>query len=186
MSRNYYNSKYDKENKKSITVRSYLITEDYQNYVKDLSMDIIQTNQGCMPIVKTFERNAYHKKKFVKALKFYNYRTDCKLKRQFIVDEGVLHPKFRTKDTSILHFGNSIIFYLREENWHKLQKYDVVKNELEELSDYTIEEPIGQEIRYHVMFSMEFGKKRNREELAKKKPSLEEFLAEHYVVCQSY
>lgn len=182
----YYNSKYDKDNKKCITVRSYLITEDYQNYVKDLSMDIIQTNQGCMPIIKTFERNAYHKHKFVKALKFYNYRSDCKLKRQFIVDEGVMHKKFRTKDTSILHFGNSIIFYLREENWHKLKKYDVVKNELEELSDYTIEEPIGQEIRYHVMFSMEFGKKRNREELAKKKPNLEEFLADHYVVCQSY
>jgi len=54
------------------------------------------------------------------------------------------------------------------------------------LSEYTIEEPIGQEIRYHVMFSIEFGKKRNREELAKKKPTLEEFLAEHYVVCQSY
>jgi len=97
-----------------------LITEDYQNYVKDLSMDIIQTNQGCMPIIKTFERNAYHQKKFVKALKFYHYRDTCKLKKQFIVDEGLMHAKFRTKDTSILHFGNSIIFYLREENWHKL------------------------------------------------------------------
>jgi len=29
LSRHYYNSKYDKDNKKEITVRSYLITEDY-------------------------------------------------------------------------------------------------------------------------------------------------------------
>ena len=94
--------------------------------------------------------------------------------------------KFKTKDTSILHFGNSIIFYQREENWHKLRKYDVVKNELEELEGYTIEEPIGQEIRYHVMFSIEFGKKISREELTRKKPTLEEFLAEHFVICQSY
>ena len=80
LSRSYYTDKYDKDNKKTITVKSYLITEDYQNYVKDLSMDIIQTNQGSMPIIKTYEWNAYNKHKFVKALKFYNYRTDCKKK----------------------------------------------------------------------------------------------------------
>lgn len=33
--------KYEKDNKKIIVVKSYLITEDYQNFVKDLSMDII-------------------------------------------------------------------------------------------------------------------------------------------------
>lgn len=52
-------------------------------------MDIITTNQGCMPIVKTFEWNAYNKhlqnkeniynkQKYIKALKFYDYRGDCK------------------------------------------------------------------------------------------------------------
>ena len=41
-----------------------------------------------MPIIKTYEWNAYSKHKFVKALKFYNYRTDCKKREQIIVDEG--------------------------------------------------------------------------------------------------
>lgn len=73
-----------------------------------------------MPIIKTFEWSAYDKRKFIKGLKFYNYRGDCSLKKQIIVDEGVMHENFRCYDTSILHFGNSIIFYKREENWHKL------------------------------------------------------------------
>ena len=153
LSRDYYNEKYKDTNKKTIVVKSYLITEDYQNYVKDLSMEIIQTNQGCMPIIKTFEYNAYNKHKFVKALKFYNYRENCKLIKQIIVDEGVMQEKFKTYDTSLLHFGNSILFYKREENWHKLQQYDVVNNTLTHIEGYNIEEPIGQEIRYHVMFS---------------------------------
>lgn len=106
-----------------------------------------------MPIVKTFEKNAYNGKKFVKALKFYDYRKDCKRLSQFIVDEGVRNENFRTWDISLLHFGNSIIFYKREENWHKLMQYDVVKNTQVEIQGYQIEEPIGEEIRYNVMFS---------------------------------
>ena len=120
MSRDYYTGKYKGNNYKCIKVRSYLITEKHENFIKDLSMEIIQTNQGCMPIIKTFEFNAYNSKKFVKALKFYNYKTDCALKDQIIVDEGVMCERFRTYDTSLLHFGNCIIFYKREENWHKL------------------------------------------------------------------
>ena len=89
-------------------------------------MDILQTNQGCMPIVKTFEWNAYSKHKFCKALKFYNYRGDCKLSKQFVVDEGVMHENFQNYDVSLLHFGNTILFYKREENWHKLMMYDVL------------------------------------------------------------
>ena len=82
LSRKYYIGKYDdKDNKKEIQVMSYLLLKDGSNYVKDLSMDIIQTNQGCMPIVKTFEWNSYNKDEFVKGLKFYNYRGDCGLKR---------------------------------------------------------------------------------------------------------
>ena len=119
-----------------------------------------------MPIIKTYEFNAYNPNKFVKALKFYNYKGDCKLRNQIIVDEGIMSPKFRTYDTSLLHFGNCVMFYKREENWHKLQKYDVVTDTLEEIKGYNIEEPIGEEIRYHIMFSAEFGK--NRKEAAAK------------------
>lgn len=82
-----------------------------------------------MPIIKTFEWNAYQKHKFVKALKFYDYRGDCSKKKQIIVDEGFMNVDYRTYDTSLLHFGNSIIFYKREEKWHKLQQYNVVTNE---------------------------------------------------------
>lgn len=42
-------------------------------------MDIIQTQQGCMPVVKTFEYNAYNVAQFYKALKFYDYRKGCEL-----------------------------------------------------------------------------------------------------------
>ena len=126
LSRTYYTAKYDKDNKKEITVKSYIITEDHQNFVKDLSMDILQTNQGCLPIIKTFEWNAYSKHKFVKALKFYNYRGDCKLSKQFVVDDGVMHNNFHNYDVSLLHFGNTILFYKREENWHKLMQYNVL------------------------------------------------------------
>ena len=54
-----------------------------------------------------------------------------------------MHENFRTYDTSLLHFGNTILFYKREENWHKLQQYDVVNGGLVELEGYQIEEPIG-------------------------------------------
>lgn len=186
LSRDYYTGRYKGGNKNVITVKSYLITEDYQNYVKDLSMEIIQTNQGCMPIIKTFEWNAYNKHKFVKAIKFYNYRTDCKLRKQIIVDEGVMNDKFRTYDSSILHFGNCILFYKREENWHKLQQYNVVTNTLEEIEGYNIEEPIGQEIRYHIMFSFQFGEQKRQADLKKKSMTVHEFIRQHYVFCQSY
>jgi hypothetical protein len=50
-------------------------------------------------------------------------------------------------------FGNSIIFYKREDNWHKLCQYDVVSNELKEIEGYSIKEPINEDIRYHIIFS---------------------------------
>lgn len=79
LSGNYYTGKYKDQNKKTINVKSYLSMENQANYIKDLSMEIIQTKQGCMPIIKTFEYNAYDEKRFVKALKFYDYKGDCKL-----------------------------------------------------------------------------------------------------------
>lgn len=165
LSSDYYKGKYkNDDNLKIIKVRSYLITEKQENFIRDLSMEIIQTDQGCIPIIKTFEYDAYNLKKFKKALKFYNFKSDCKLKNQFVVDEGVMTDKFRTYDTSLLHYGNCVIFYKREENWHKLQKYDVVNDTLEEIHGYNIEEPIGEEIRYHIMFSKEFVKSKQSSE----------------------
>lgn len=49
-------------------------TTDKKKYLKNLSMDIIQTQQGNVPVIKTYETNAYDETKFVKAVKFYDYR----------------------------------------------------------------------------------------------------------------
>ena len=86
-------------------------TKDNKNYLRNLSMDIIQTQQGNMPIVKTYEQNAYddpsrQQQNFVKAIKFYDYRKDGALVKQFKVDEGVMDAAYRTYDISTLHFGN--------------------------------------------------------------------------------
>lgn len=139
-----------------------------------------------MPIVKTFEENAYKSDKFVKALKFYNYRTDGKLRKQIIVDEGVKTPNFRNKDTSILKFGNFIIFYSREENWHKLNCYDVINDKLDEIKGYQIDEPVGDEVKFHIMFSQEFGTRPKPATLKgskMKRKDLDEFLKDKFVVC---
>lgn len=65
--------------------------------------------------------------------------------------------EFRTYDTSLLHFENSIIFYQREDKWHKLVQYDVVEKKLIPIEGYNIEEEVGEGIRYHIMFSSQFG-----------------------------
>jgi len=65
--RYYYETKFQREAKRQITVRPFLNVLDDNDeemeveYLNDMSMDIIQTNQGCVPIVKTFEHNAYWK-----------------------------------------------------------------------------------------------------------------------------
>lgn len=168
LSDNYYTGKYKDSNQKQIEVKSYLITEDHKNYVLDLSLEIIQTQQGCMPVIKTFEENAYDDTRFVKALKFYDYKGDYKIKdkqtiprlEQFIVDEGQRCPEFRTYDTSLLHYENSIIFYQRKDKWHKLMKYDAVTRVIEEIPGYNIEENVGEGIRLHIIISSQFGKNR--------------------------
>ena len=107
-------------------------------------------------MVKTIESNVYSDQKYIKTLKFYNYRnmnSDAKLMKQIVIEEGLFAPGYKSYDCSVLHFGNFIIFYQREETWHKLQMYNVVTNELEELEGYHIQEPIGEDIRYHIMFS---------------------------------
>lgn len=188
LSRKYYIGKYDdKDNKKEIHVMSYLLLKDGSNYVKDLSMDIIQTNQGCMPIVKTFEWNSYNKDEFVKALKFYNYRGDCALRRQFVADTGFMNHDFKTYDTSVLHFGNSIIFYQRKDKWHKLMQYNVVQDELIELEEFVLEEPVDDGIKYHIMFSSEFGQSRERAlDQKNNEKTVYAFLEGTFIICQTY
>ena len=57
-----------------------------------------------MPVVKTYESNAYDESNFVKAIKFYDYRRDGSLLAQFKVDDGVMDDAYRTYDISTLHF----------------------------------------------------------------------------------
>jgi hypothetical protein len=56
-----------------------------------MQVDIVTTKQGCLPYVKTFEVNQNNQRKYVKALKLYNSRTDQRLANQIIVDEGIVH-----------------------------------------------------------------------------------------------
>jgi hypothetical protein len=102
-----------------------------------------------MPIVKTYEYDVYNKAKFQKALKFYNYREegvkDCTLIKQIVIDESVMHENFRLWDSSILYYGNYIIFYKREfgNKRFKLHSYDVTINDLQEIPGYELEETQG-------------------------------------------
>lgn len=144
LSRRYYKAKYqDDDNKVTIEVESFLHTKDGKNYLRNLSLDIIQTQQGNMPIIKTYEENAYDKSNFVKALKFYDYRRDGKLLAQYKVDDGVMDEAYRTFDISTLHFQNFVIFYVRFEKWLQLKKYDVIENKEEEIPNYQIEMPFA-------------------------------------------
>lgn len=91
-----------------------------------MSCDIIQTQQGNMPVIKTYEENAYDPTKYVKAIKFYDYRKDCRRIDQFLIDEGWKDSTYKTFDVSTLHFENLVIFYQRSERWLQLQTYDVI------------------------------------------------------------
>lgn len=188
LSRRYYKAKYpDGDNKRVIEVESFLHTKDNKNYLRNLSLDIIQTQQGNMPVVKTYEYNAYDATNFVKAIKFYDYRRDGSLLAQFKVDDGVMDEAYRTFDISTLHFQNYVIFYIRFEKWLQLQKYDVIENKQEEIPGYQIEMPHAKDIRYHPIFSSEFGQKqRNIYEKSGKSQTLKEFLDQQFVFCQEY
>jgi hypothetical protein len=64
LSADYYTARYKEENRKTITVSSYVDLKNSDNFVRDLQLEIIQTSQGCMPIVKTYEYDVYNKNKF--------------------------------------------------------------------------------------------------------------------------
>jgi hypothetical protein len=146
LSSDFYTARYKEENRKTITVQSYIPLKNNDNFVRDLQLEIIQTSQGCMPIIKTYEYDVYSKKKFQKALKFYNYREegikDCPIQKQIVVDESVMHDNFHMWDCSILFFGNFILFYKREfgNKRFKLHSYDVTTVDLQEIKGYDIEE----------------------------------------------
>lgn len=78
-SHDYFTKRFAQRKPTEIGITSYIITEDHESFVKDLSVDIVHTTQGAIPVVKTFEVNAYNDRKWVKALKFYN--TDGTLKK---------------------------------------------------------------------------------------------------------
>lgn len=72
-----------------------------------MQLDIINTNQGCHPIVKTFENDAnnYNQQhhRWKKTLKFFDTRNGkSELKNQVIVDEGYKLEGYRTLDTSYI------------------------------------------------------------------------------------
>jgi hypothetical protein len=53
-----------------------------------------------------------------------------------------MHDNFRLWDSSILYYGNYIIFYKREfgNKRFKLHSYDVTINDLQEIPGYELEE----------------------------------------------
>jgi len=136
-----------------------------------------------MPFVKAFEVNYNNQRQYVKTIKVYNSRGDQKLANQVIVDQGFVHQQYRTYDTSVLKYGNSILFYKRDEQTLQLCQYDLVTNQCGVLQGYEINEPVGQDVRYHVMFSTEFGENVKK---AEKYRDVHHFLSMQFVACQSY
>ena len=63
-----------------------------------MSVDIVHTVKGSYPVVKTYERDAYNEKKWVKALKFYSRDelgiAGTKDPKQFKVNEGYIHKNY--------------------------------------------------------------------------------------------
>ena len=142
-------------------VPSYI--QSQHNLVRDMQVDIIATNKGCIPFVKSLEVNLNNQRKFVKVIKLFETvqnenKTEYVLRNQFTVDEGIAHQNYRIYDTSVLKYGNTILFYRREEHTHRLIQYNVVDHSANVLQGYDVLEPAGQEVRYHIVFSQGFGK----------------------------
>lgn len=74
LSKEFYERRFTKNDLTKINVQSYI--ESPNNLVREMQVDIVSTNQGCIPYVKTFEVNYNNQRKFVKAIKFYNSRVD--------------------------------------------------------------------------------------------------------------
>ena len=183
LSKKYYEGKYPAgHTKKTIKVESFVATQDNKNYLRNLTLDVIQSQQGNMPVVKTYEYDYNNSNNFVKALKFYDYKNDCKLLQQVKVDAGFMDEQYRTLDISTLHFQNNVIFYARSGGWLQLQKFDVIAGKLEEIPNYQIQIPNPDEIVYHPIFSQEFG----QPNYGTGHLQLKEFLDQQFVICQEY
>ena len=78
-----------------------------------MNVDIIPTNLGNMPVVKTFEYNPHDHSKFVKSIKFYDLKNEGVLKNSYEVDSGIMDENYKTYDVSTLYFQNYVIFYQR-------------------------------------------------------------------------
>jgi hypothetical protein len=98
------------DNKKIMHVGSHLKQDGQANLIREMSIEILASSEGCIPIVKSFESDAFSNQAFVKDIKFYN-KNDMKMKQHFIVDKGFLDISFKTKDISTLHFKNFVFFY---------------------------------------------------------------------------
>lgn len=75
------------------------------------------------------------------------------MRNQFLVDEGIAHQNYRVFDTSVLKYGNTLLFYRREEYTHRLIQYNVVDHSANVLQGYDVLEPAGQDVRYHIIIS---------------------------------
>ena len=168
------------DNKKILHVGSHLKQEGQANLVREMSIEILTSSEGCVPIVKSFESDAFSNQSFVKDIKFYN-KSDMKFKQHFVVDKGFLDISYKTKDISTLHFKNYVFFYKRDNDMFKLMQYDCVTHEHKELPTYEIREP-SSEYRYHIMFSKQFANQKDMDNIE----NVHDFLAKQYVFAQVY
>ena len=84
-----------------------------------------------------------------------------------MIDSGIHCDKYRNHDISFLYFSRYILFYRKEEWRLRLIKYDVSTKTMTPLDDYSIKEE-NQNVKYHPMFSSEFGSEINNYNFAHK------------------
>jgi hypothetical protein len=101
-----------------------------------LSLEIVHTYRSSIPVVKTFEIDAYSdsKKRFVKSIRFYHDDPENPVKIK--TNYGLIDDKYNTWDTSILIMGNYIAFYEREESCFKLMVYDLMSQKKQEMAGF--------------------------------------------------
>lgn len=121
---------------------SHVKLENQANLIREMSLEIKLSSEGCVPIIKTFESDPASSQKWVKDVKFYS-RVQLDVKNHFVCDQGIQDLSYKTIDTSLLHFKNFVFFYMRKGGQFKLQQYDCVTHTHAELSGYDITEPQG-------------------------------------------
>ena len=117
---NFLSYKFSKKQDEEIIIKNYLITENVTCYIKYMSLDMCETNQGFFPLIKTLEANPEDTSKYIKVLKIYSQ--ELKIIKQIIVDD----PIFKNYSFSILKFENCLFFYKRIDKYFKLHSFDLV------------------------------------------------------------